>query len=135
VVDETKPMRLKLRSPRFVIIACLIFVLLGAALAVMYFEGIIDGPWPYTDGYRVIAEGPTRILSDYRAGEPADEKLVIAVLQNGESADVITARSVKDAMVYKVRLKDGRKGFVSPDAGKFRLVPEPIGEGDMARTK
>src|SRR5690242_18405118 len=114
-------MRLKLRSPRLIILGCLIFVLLGAAIAVMYFEGIVDGPWPYTDGYRVVADEPTPVYSDYPAGGLPKENLTIAVLQKGESVDVITARYSKEFMFYKVRLKDGRKGFVMYHASKFRV--------------
>jgi hypothetical protein len=114
--------RHNLLRPRFVIPACIIFAQLIAALAVMYFEGIVDGPWPYTDGTRIVAEEPTHVFSSDPGIDP-DPSRGIAILQSGETADVITRDYGKDYMYYKVRLKDGRKGYILFSGhNEFRVV-------------
>ena len=71
---------------------------------------------------QVIAEGSTRVYKDYPdSGIPNQDK-VIAILNQSETGDVIHQRYSKDFMFYKIRLKDGREGYVW-FGDKFRVVP------------
>jgi len=77
------------------------------------------------DRYRgmAIAEGPTRVYSNYNEPDQ-DPKLSLVVLQKGESVDVLTKVYGKDSMYFKVRLKDGRTGYLLYHGDKFRVVPK-----------
>src|SRR3954447_23773207 len=69
-----------------------------------------------------IAEEPTRVYSDYDGPDP-DPKLTLVVLRKGESVDVFAKVYGKDSMYFKVRLKDGRTGYLLYHGDKFRVVP------------
>lgn len=74
----------------------------------------------------VIAEGSIKVYKDYpESGTPSQDK-VIAVLNQGETGDVIHTRYSKDFMFHKIRLKDGREGYVW-FGDKFKVVPKTSG--------
>lgn len=69
--------------------------------------------------FALTAETPTPVYEDYpSSGQPRAN--VIAVLNKGEKAEIIHARYAKDAAYYKVRLNDGREGYVGWE-GKFKI--------------
>jgi len=68
----------------------------------------------------VIVEEPTRVYKNYPDSGPPNQNEVITVLTKGETGAVIHSRYAKDAMYYKIRLKDGRKGYVM-FGDKFRV--------------
>jgi hypothetical protein len=69
----------------------------------------------------VTANGPVDVFETYPKNEPGNK--VIAVLNKGESAPVIHTRYSKDFMFYKVRLADGREGYVMFGDG-FTVEPK-----------
>lgn len=71
----------------------------------------------------VIAEEPTRVFKGYPDSGPPKQDEVVAVLNKGETGAVIHSRYSKDFMFYKIRLKDGREGYVWV-GDKFRVVPK-----------
>jgi uncharacterized protein YgiM (DUF1202 family) len=68
----------------------------------------------------VVVEEPTRVYKNYPESGPPNQNEVITVLNKGETGIVIHSRYAKDAMYYKIRLKDGRKGYVM-FGDKFRV--------------
>lgn len=60
----------------------------------------------------VVAEEPTRVFKTYPDSGPPKQDEVITVLNKGEAGAVIHSRYSKDFMYYKIRLKDGREGYV-----------------------
>jgi hypothetical protein len=69
----------------------------------------------------IIADEPLNVYSIYpESGMPSQDK-VIAVLHKGEACSVIYIRHSKDFQFYKIRLKDGREGYVQ-FGDKFRIV-------------
>jgi len=91
----------------------LICTLGSAALTVVTLMGCNNGD------FVLIAETPTSVYGDYPSDGPPHAK-VIAVMSKGDIAGVIYTRYAKDAAYYKVRLKDGREGYVGWD-GKFKI--------------
>jgi hypothetical protein len=91
----------------------------GIGMAVLMILGIVA----CDTGLIVIADEPTRVFKDYQEvtyrNQGKDQ--VIAVMNKGETAEVITERYTKDYMFYKIRLKDGRVGYVWV-GDKFRVV-------------
>jgi len=74
----------------------------------------------------VIAEEPVNVYKNYpQSGKPNQDE-VITILRQGETGDVIQTRYSKDFMFYKIRLKDGREGYVL-FGDKFRVVPKASG--------
>ena len=74
----------------------------------------------------VVVEGPTNVFKDYpQSGNPNTDS-VITILNKGETGEVIHTRYSKDFMFYKIRLKDGREGFVQ-FGDKFKVVPKAAG--------
>ncbi len=71
----------------------------------------------------IVAEEPTKVFKSYPDSGPPKQSEVLAVLNKGEFGDVIHARYSKDFMFYKIRLKDGREGYVWV-GDKFRVVPK-----------
>ncbi|MBF0474980.1 MAG: SH3 domain-containing protein [Deltaproteobacteria bacterium] len=71
----------------------------------------------------VIAVEPTRVFKSYPDSGPPKQDEVIAVLNRGEACAVIHSRYSKDFMFYKIRLKDGREGYVWA-GDKFRVLPK-----------
>ena len=67
----------------------------------------------------ILIEAPTSVYEDYPKGGPPDAK-VIAILNKGEKVEVINSRWAKDFEYFKIRLKDGRTGYVGWD-GKFSV--------------
>jgi len=74
----------------------------------------------------VIAEEPTNVYADYPENGKPNQAKVITVLRQGETGDVIQTQYSKDFMFYKIRLKDGREGYVL-FGDKFRVVPKTSG--------
>ncbi len=74
----------------------------------------------------IVAEEPTSVFKSYPDSGPPKQSEIIAVLSKGESCDVIHSRYSKDFMFYKIRLKDGREGYVWV-GDKFRVVPKSMG--------
>jgi uncharacterized protein YgiM (DUF1202 family) len=68
----------------------------------------------------VVAEEPTKVFRGYPDSGPPKQDEVVAVLDKGESGTVIHSRHSKDFMYYKIRLKDGREGYVWV-GDKFRV--------------
>jgi hypothetical protein len=68
----------------------------------------------------VTAEEPTRVFKGYPDSGPPKKDEVVAVLNKGETGIVIHSRYSKDFMYYKIRLKDGREGYVWV-GDKFRV--------------
>lgn len=68
----------------------------------------------------VIADAPTNVFKSYPDSGPPKQDEVIAVLSKDETGDVIHSRHSKDFMYYKIRLKDGREGYVWV-GDKFRV--------------
>lgn len=74
----------------------------------------------------VLAEEAIKVYIDYpSSGTPSQDK-VIAVLNQGESGYIIHTRYSKDFMFYKIRLKDGREGYVW-FGDKFKVVSKTPG--------
>lgn len=71
----------------------------------------------------VVAEEPTRVFKSYPDSGPPKQDEEIAILNKGETGVVIHSRYSKDFMFYKIRLKDGREGYVWV-GDKFSVVPE-----------
>lgn len=69
----------------------------------------------------LIVEMTTTLYEDYPTDGPPRAKIV-GVMNEGEIAPVIHIRYAKDAAYYKVRLQDGREGYVGWD-GKFKIEP------------
>lgn len=69
----------------------------------------------------LIAEASTTVYEDYPTDGPPRAK-VVGVMNEGDTAPVIHTRYAKDAAYYKVRLQDGREGYVGWD-GKFKIEP------------
>lgn len=67
----------------------------------------------------VVIEAPTSVYEDYPESGPPTSK-VIAVLNKGETAEFIHARYAKDCEYLKIRLKDGRTGYVGWN-GKYTV--------------
>ena len=72
--------------------------------------------------YAVIVEAPTSVYEDYPTDGPPTSK-IIAILDKGETVEVIHTRYAKDAQYLKIRLKDGRTGYVGWN-GKYKVVPK-----------
>jgi hypothetical protein len=77
------------------------------------------------DLIEVINE-PTYVLAapsaqEYEIGS-SGPKDVIAVLKKGETAEVIGQVNAKAYMAYKVRLSDGRTGYIINDRHKIQVV-------------
>ena len=68
----------------------------------------------------VVAEEPTRVFKTYPDSGPPKQDEVITILNKGETGVVIHSRYSKDFMYYKIRLKDGREGYVWV-GDKFRV--------------
>jgi hypothetical protein len=88
----------------------------AAALTVTILIGCNSGD------FVLVAETPTSVYEDYPSGGPPRDK-IIAVMNKGDTADVVHTRYAKDAAYYKVRLKDGRKGYVLWEDGKVKIEP------------
>ena len=71
----------------------------------------------------VIIQAPTSMYEDYPKSGPPTAK-VIAILNKGETAEVIHVRWAKDCEYLKVRVKDGRTGYIGWD-GNYKIVPKP----------
>jgi len=71
----------------------------------------------------VVAEEPTRVFKSYPDSGPPKKDEEIAILNKGETGTVIHSRYSKDFMFYKIRLNDGREGYVWV-GDKFRVVPK-----------
>lgn len=81
------------------------------------------------DSGKVIFYESTDVLQnpyplDYPSAKPIQNK-VIAVLNRGDEALIITHNYGKDYLAYKVRLADGRIGYVIYKEGAFRIMPAP----------
>ena len=94
----------------------LIWTLGAAVLTVTTLMGCNSGD------FVLIAETPTSVYEDYPSGGPPRAK-VIAVMNKGDTAAIIHTRYAKDAAYYKVRLKDGREGYVLWEDGKVKIEP------------
>ncbi len=71
----------------------------------------------------IVVEGPTKVLAKPECSSSEREK-VIAVLKKGERAQVIGVEYPKACMVYKIKLADGRFGYVT-HGDEFREVKGP----------
>lgn len=72
--------------------------------------------------FMLTAETTTSVYEDYPSdGSPRTK--VIAVMNKGDTAAIIHTRYAKDAAYYKVRLKDGREGYVLWEDGKVKIEP------------
>jgi hypothetical protein len=67
----------------------------------------------------VIIEAPTSVYEDY-PGSGAPTSKIIAILNKGTVAEFVYARYAKDCEYLKIRLKDGRTGYVGWD-GKYSV--------------
>lgn len=74
----------------------------------------------------IVIKEPSPVYEDYPEGGPPTSK-VIAVLEKGERKEVIHTRWSKDCEWFKVRLKDGRIGYVGWNA-KFSIEPYDKGK-------
>lgn len=72
------------------------------------------------DNMIVVADEPTKVFKSYPDSGPPKQDEVVAVLNKGETGAVIHSRHSKDFMFYKIRLKDGREGYVWV-GDKFRV--------------
>jgi uncharacterized lipoprotein NlpE involved in copper resistance len=70
----------------------------------------------------IVVEAPTSVYEDYPKGGPPTAK-VIAILEKGETKEVLQTRYAKDCEYLKIRLQDGRTGYVGWD-GKYNVVPK-----------
>jgi hypothetical protein len=69
----------------------------------------------------IIADEPTKVYSEYPdSGMPKQDK-VIAVLNENETSDVLQIKHSKDFQYYRVRLRDGREGYIQ-FGDKFRVI-------------
>jgi hypothetical protein len=71
----------------------------------------------------IVADQPTKVYKQYPGSGPPHQDQVVTILNTGESADVIDEEFSKDYMFYKIRLKDGRIGYLWLGDG-FRVVPK-----------
>ena len=69
----------------------------------------------------LIVEVLTTVYEDYPTDGPPHSRIV-GVLHEDDIAPIIHTRYAKDAAYYKVRLQDGREGYVGWD-GKFNIEP------------
>ena len=69
----------------------------------------------------VVADEPTKIYKDYPASGPPNQNDVVGTLGKGETGVVLTTRYSKDFMYYKIKLKDGREGYVW-FGDKFKVI-------------
>ncbi|HRQ15366.1 MAG TPA: hypothetical protein PK205_18870 [Promineifilum sp.] len=69
----------------------------------------------------LISEASTTVYEDYPTDGPPRAK-VVGVMNEGDEALIIHTRYAKDAAYYKVRLQDGREGYVGSD-GRFEIAP------------
>jgi hypothetical protein len=70
----------------------------------------------------IVVEGPTEVLSEAECSFSHGKK-VIAVLNKGESARIIGVRYPKACMVYKIKLADGRIGYVT-HGDNFKVIED-----------
>jgi uncharacterized lipoprotein NlpE involved in copper resistance len=75
--------------------------------------------------FMIIVEAPTSVYEDYPGSGPPTTK-VIAILAKGETKEVLQTRYAKDCQYLKIRLEDGRTGYVGWD-GKYKIVPKTSG--------
>ena len=61
---------------------------------------------------KVIAYDEVMVYRDYPPSGPPEQKQVIAVIAKGTVSDVIQERYSKDFMYYKIKIRDGREGYV-----------------------
>lgn len=71
----------------------------------------------------IIVDAPTKVYKEYPEGGLPSQDKVVSVLNKDEVGDVLQVRYSKDFMYYKIRLKDGREGYVL-FGDKFRVVPK-----------
>ena len=70
----------------------------------------------------IVVEGPTKVLSDPECSFYKGAK-EIAVLDKGDKVTVIGVRYPKDCMVYKIKLADGRIGYITY-GDNFKVIEE-----------
>jgi hypothetical protein len=70
----------------------------------------------------VRAGGKVEVYETFPKSEPGNK--VVAVLNAGESAPVLATRHSKEFMFYRVRLADGREGYVM-FGDDFKLEQKP----------
>ena len=70
----------------------------------------------------VIIEGPTDLLSQPDTKDTLGNT-VVATLQSGDKGKVIHTRYSKSFMFYKIKLDDGRTGYVMY-GDKFKVVED-----------
>jgi hypothetical protein len=69
----------------------------------------------------IIAYGDVPVYENYPSSGPPMQKQIIATLVQGNVSEVIQERYSKDFMYYKIKLSDGRKGYVWV-GDKFNVV-------------
>ena len=70
----------------------------------------------------IVIEGPTKVLSEPECSFYKEVK-EIAVLDKGDNAKVIGVRYPKDCMVYKIKIADGRVGYITY-GDKFKVIED-----------
>jgi len=89
----------------------LIIILLSTAAWVFYFS---------EPNLLLVAQGPVLVYESVDDATATLPQKVIAELQLHQSVDVIQCIDVKHYQIYKVRLPDGRFGFVNE--GRYVLL-------------
>jgi len=74
----------------------------------------------------VVINEPTNVLAapslqEYEKGSSGPPN-VVTVLKKGETAEVIGKEYGKSYLAYKIRLSDGRTGYIISYGDKFRVV-------------
>jgi hypothetical protein len=70
----------------------------------------------------LVVEGPTKVLPDPECSFYKGVK-EIAVLDKGDRAQIIGVRYPKDCMVYKIKLANGRAGYIT-HGDKFKVIED-----------
>jgi glutamate racemase len=70
----------------------------------------------------VKANGEVEVYVNFPKSEPGNKR--IALMQAGDSAQVLATRYSKEFMFYKIRLPDGREGYVMA-GDDFTVVESP----------
>ncbi len=70
----------------------------------------------------VRASGKVEVYETFPKSEPGNK--IVAVLSAGDSAPVLATRHSKEFMFYRIRLADGREGYVM-FGDDFKLEQKP----------
>lgn len=60
----------------------------------------------------VIVDGPTQVFKEYPESGVPDKNQVITIINKGENYEVVKTNYSKDFMFYKIKLNDGRVGYL-----------------------